>query len=204
MQCDQGKPQCQRCLKAGIACPGYRDLSEVSFRDENSRIIRRATKNDTPSSGWETVSPERSDNSPSCLSVSSQSTSSMSPGLFPRLEDIAAGFFFNKCGSDEPPLSPEYCRWLRDSYFRTKDESMVRIIEAVGLAALANIYDAPTVAASARKHYSSALTATAKRLHDPVQAGEDATLFTVIMMSIFEVSHETHMNGSTEGATKWS
>lgn len=42
-QCDGGRPTCDRCAQSGRQCPGYRELGAVIFRDENGRIVRRAT-----------------------------------------------------------------------------------------------------------------------------------------------------------------
>lgn len=40
-KCDEAKPQCQRCLKAGRECPGYRDPSRIKIRDMTATTINR-------------------------------------------------------------------------------------------------------------------------------------------------------------------
>lgn len=40
-KCDEGKPQCQRCQKAGRVCPGYRDPSRIKIRDMTATTINR-------------------------------------------------------------------------------------------------------------------------------------------------------------------
>lgn len=39
VKCDQRKPACLKCEKLKKECPGYRDLTDVMFRDESDRII---------------------------------------------------------------------------------------------------------------------------------------------------------------------
>ncbi|KAH6651754.1 hypothetical protein BKA67DRAFT_337046 [Truncatella angustata] len=41
VKCDEGKPQCQRCQKAGRECPGYRDPSRIKIRDMTATTINR-------------------------------------------------------------------------------------------------------------------------------------------------------------------
>lgn len=40
-RCDQGLPWCERCVRLGKTCGGYRDLSELMFKDESANINRR-------------------------------------------------------------------------------------------------------------------------------------------------------------------
>ncbi|CRK17375.1 hypothetical protein BN1708_012035 [Verticillium longisporum] len=42
VKCDLGRPSCQRCIKYGTECPGYRNEQDVVFRNETSHTIRRA------------------------------------------------------------------------------------------------------------------------------------------------------------------
>ncbi|KAK9417461.1 putative Transcription factor domain-containing protein [Seiridium unicorne] len=41
VKCDEAKPQCQRCQKAGRDCPGYRDPSRIKIRDMTATTIHR-------------------------------------------------------------------------------------------------------------------------------------------------------------------
>ncbi|CEI68759.1 hypothetical protein FVEN_g8014 [Fusarium venenatum] len=42
IRCDQKDPSCTQCTKKGIACPGYRNLVDLMFRDESSHVIKKA------------------------------------------------------------------------------------------------------------------------------------------------------------------
>ncbi|KAJ9309741.1 transcriptional regulator family: Fungal Specific TF [Paecilomyces variotii] len=41
VKCDPQRPECQRCIKYGVACPGYRDQQELMFRNANAATIEK-------------------------------------------------------------------------------------------------------------------------------------------------------------------
>ncbi|KAK4192100.1 hypothetical protein QBC35DRAFT_263369 [Podospora australis] len=42
IKCDKVRPQCAQCIRIGKQCPGYRDQLSLMFRDESSKVIKRA------------------------------------------------------------------------------------------------------------------------------------------------------------------
>ncbi|KAK5987385.1 hypothetical protein PT974_11512 [Cladobotryum mycophilum] len=44
VKCDLGRPQCQRCIKYGAECPGYRDQQELVFRNADPTTIKKRKK----------------------------------------------------------------------------------------------------------------------------------------------------------------
>ncbi|EEU43301.1 uncharacterized protein NECHADRAFT_46870 [Fusarium vanettenii 77-13-4] len=44
IRCDQKEPSCGQCEKRNQACPGYRNLVDLMFRDESSHVINKAAK----------------------------------------------------------------------------------------------------------------------------------------------------------------
>ncbi|KAF4955865.1 hypothetical protein FGADI_4260 [Fusarium gaditjirri] len=44
VKCDLGRPSCQRCIKYGTECPGYRDEQELVFRNANPTTIKKRKK----------------------------------------------------------------------------------------------------------------------------------------------------------------
>lgn len=49
LKCDQTKPACIKCIKAGQPCPGYSKAFEVNFKDQTEAVIRRhARSTSTP------------------------------------------------------------------------------------------------------------------------------------------------------------
>ncbi|KAK8924926.1 hypothetical protein VCV18_005352 [Metarhizium anisopliae] len=43
-QCDLGRPGCQRCVKYGVECPGYRDQHDLVFRNANPSTVKKRRK----------------------------------------------------------------------------------------------------------------------------------------------------------------
>lgn len=41
-RCDQASPSCERCRRLGKECGGYRDMTDLIFKDETLSIARRA------------------------------------------------------------------------------------------------------------------------------------------------------------------
>ncbi|KAF6811492.1 hypothetical protein CPLU01_15102 [Colletotrichum plurivorum] len=41
VKCDLGRPQCQRCIKYGVPCPGYRDEQDVRFQHADAATFER-------------------------------------------------------------------------------------------------------------------------------------------------------------------
>ncbi|KAJ4165585.1 hypothetical protein LMH87_007212 [Akanthomyces muscarius] len=44
VKCDLARPACQRCVKYGAVCPGYRDQHELVFRNANPATVQRRRK----------------------------------------------------------------------------------------------------------------------------------------------------------------
>ncbi|KAH6898878.1 hypothetical protein B0T10DRAFT_556170 [Thelonectria olida] len=70
VKCDLAKPACQRCIKYGAECPGYRNEQELVFRNANPANIKKRKKrsqkgstkgSDTSSSTQSTPSPSEVD-----------------------------------------------------------------------------------------------------------------------------------------------
>lgn len=43
-QCDLGRPACQRCIKYGVECPGYRDQQDLVFRNADPNVAKKPKK----------------------------------------------------------------------------------------------------------------------------------------------------------------
>ncbi|KAF6804653.1 White-opaque regulator 1-like protein 2 [Colletotrichum sojae] len=42
IKCDKVKPECSQCIRVGKKCPGYRDQLSLMFRDESTKVIKKA------------------------------------------------------------------------------------------------------------------------------------------------------------------
>lgn len=179
------KPGCSKCEKSAKECPGYRNLSDILFRDESKRIVRKIRKD------------EQSRSSPSHTAMTTSVAISEKPSndnlvsmtlvqLCQPVNELGANFFFSKYTFNESPFAGDYHEWLTRSYV---DENHVlrAAIEAVGTAALSNVYYAPHIASNSQERYCNALAAINQALGDPVEAVADTTLMAIILLGLFEV-----------------
>ncbi|KAJ9154748.1 White-opaque regulator 1-like protein 2 [Pleurostoma richardsiae] len=42
IKCDKARPECSQCVRVSKKCPGYRDQLSLMFRDESSKVMRKA------------------------------------------------------------------------------------------------------------------------------------------------------------------
>lgn len=198
-QCDQRKPGCLKCETSRNHCPGYRDLHQVLFRDESERVRQKAHQrhrtqvNPTPGTSKLTSLPARDlvEAFDTQSSTSAFLSSNTSYGLSHPLGELGINFFFTRYTFNQQPFSHDYSQWLAQSCFgHAPNHALRAAIEAVGTAALANVFHAPSAASKSNKQYSLALLATTKALNDPVQALADETMMAIILLGLYEVSHK--------------
>ncbi|KAF4998839.1 hypothetical protein FGRMN_2894 [Fusarium graminum] len=69
VKCDLARPACQRCIKYGVECPGYRDEQELVFRNANPTTVKKRKKKTQQRALIESVvsfdTPSSSSSSPS-------------------------------------------------------------------------------------------------------------------------------------------
>lgn len=158
-RCDEGLPACSRCVRLGKACGGYRDFSQLMFRDQTASVTRRA----------------------SALSDSSTSASGSGPitrQLTPEKESRARSFFFHHF------VTTSHLIFLEGI---SPDEFLINSITACGLAALANRENDVAGRGLARRYYVQAISATNSALQHPRRVREDNTLVSIYLLGIFEV-----------------
>jgi hypothetical protein len=206
-QCDQRKPTCGTCQKGGRQCPGYRNLDDLVFRNESNKVIRklrsrRVTDDEicrrqivldtSPQQIVDISAPQSSQRKIHDMALFATSHCLLEP-----LENLGAGFFFAKYSVKEEPFAGGYDAWLQSLYLENNSNNFLRpIIEAVGLAGLANISYAADVEAKSKERYCNALLGLKQALDDPAGVTEDATLMAVILFVLFEV-------GRTVTSPRW-
>ncbi|KAK1636083.1 hypothetical protein BDP81DRAFT_429010 [Colletotrichum phormii] len=187
VKCDQRRPGCLKCEKGQKPCPGYRNLTDLVFRDERQRIRRKLGVEGTLSK------PRKLPiNYALCLDI----------------EDRAVPFFFTHYTTTGPPFCDSYQSWLAETYREESPHNLVRhSIQAVGMAAISNVSNAPEVVLRAKERYGQALKATNMALHDPSQATADTTLMAILLLGLFvtimfESWNDSHAwTAHIEGAT---
>ena len=214
-RCDRVTPSCGQCIRANRACPGYRNQLDLMFRSENEVVIgkvkvrgessKAGAKSTSPASSTapSSASPEHVSNAVAVRSkewvedldrlalergvpLESQyylDTDLLVSYISPTLTERARGYFSSNSSMwlKNNDLVDELCKNGDDN------DPLLASISAVGLASYANLVHGPQLLNRARMDYVKALRLTNAALRSPTEVRKDSTLFSVIILSIFEM-----------------
>ena len=161
--------------------------AQAGTRRENSKPVSSSNiRDDTPDGKFETPA---ADHFIACLQVVA-SKSTPPRGLSVPLEDQATYFFFYNFVSQDPASLQTYSHVMPTVYKQSSSfNALPNIIEAIGLAGVSNIRQAPQLMAAASIKYARALRAITASIQDSKEASTDQTLITVMLLGLFEVSY---------------
>lgn len=107
------------------------------------------------------------------------------------LEDEATYYFFHNFVSQDPASLQAYSHVLPVVYRQNSSfNALPKIIEAIGLAGISNVKQAPELMVAAGQKYARALRAITASIQDSKEASTDQTLITVMLLGLFEVLHK--------------
>ncbi|KAH7083584.1 hypothetical protein FB567DRAFT_87865 [Paraphoma chrysanthemicola] len=185
-RCDQATPACTQCVKAGRACPGYRNTVDLMFHDESKQIARRNKDRTTGKTNEEaTGSNSRGQLIKRTAKVMPVKLTDFV--LYQPLDDIGVSFFMSTYVGEDPAISQLY--YLPKFYAKTgyAHVGLQKSIIAAGLAGYAKIARRKEITNSATKHYVAAIQGINAALSDPTTAAQDSTLLSIIMAAMFEI-----------------
>jgi len=212
-KCDLKEPACSQCMRINKECSGYRDQLTLAFRDENSKVIRKAQTPNQQTGQQKDKSPDYStpitldrlaihppsrkrSKSPSLVARSRRSPSPRS--LFPALpDDEGIRFFFDHyatafhaCTDDgsNGPDSPAIWPNPIDS------PMFANTLSSVGFAGLYNVTKNENHMVVARRKYTSTLIDIKEALTDLSKRDLDETFKTVMLLALYEVSDARSVN----------
>ncbi|RBA15385.1 hypothetical protein FPRO05_12459 [Fusarium proliferatum] len=203
-KCDLSRPACRQCRRAGSRCDGYRGEESVIFRDQTAETLGKVavfSNANLPNGNQDVLVGLKL---PQQAKVHhSQDTASHYPWF--RLEvtpeDQVLPFFFHHYVLPESGRSPTHPDCHGIIYKRaTEPGYLANLINAVGLAGLAYLRNAPTLINSARKSFSHALRDICAALMDPSEASSDQMLVAVMLLALYE----TVAYNSDGGLSPWS
>ncbi|OAP55666.1 hypothetical protein AYL99_09818 [Fonsecaea erecta] len=194
--CDQATPSCSQCLRVGVACAGYRDLTTIVIRDESTEVARKAQLKQAK----EPPLLLHRDPGPSSSACQAESM----PGVA-----VAGPLLLYKSSIVQQPSTPirEHATcFAHQSYLdpwlwpptldlgNADHAAASASVTALGLALLANTKSSPTLMMAAREEYTEALRSTNRALEDPFLSRSDLTLMAVMFLGMFEVVTCTGLN----------
>lgn len=218
-KCDQARPSCGQCQRARRKCPGYREEDDL-FRNETSKVVTKAqavtnweiSKPVSPTPLTNLVGDSQVPNTASNFSAAPSQigdrTTVAPRGLSVPLEDEAAYFFFYNFVSEDPTSATAYSQVLPSLYRQDSPFSALpKIIDAIGLAGIANMKHAPELMVAAGQKYARVLRSITATIQDSKEASTDQTLMAVLLLGMFEIitcsnpesmrSWANHVSGAT-------
>ncbi|KND90283.1 hypothetical protein TOPH_05164 [Tolypocladium ophioglossoides CBS 100239] len=88
VKCDLGRPGCQRCVKYGVECTGYRDQTELVFRNANPSTVKKRKKRTAKRDDAEANAASSSHSSGSTTPAASTHGELSSPPIFSHSTDL--------------------------------------------------------------------------------------------------------------------
>ena len=87
-QCGLERPGCQRCVKYGVECPGYRDQAELVFRNANPSTVKKRKKRSAKQDDAEASAASSFASSGSATPAMSADEELETPLIFSELTDL--------------------------------------------------------------------------------------------------------------------
>ncbi|KAI0439991.1 hypothetical protein F4803DRAFT_578173 [Xylaria telfairii] len=189
VKCDEEKPHCGRCMKAGRVCPGYRDTNQVVFRPMNTELTPKAKSSCLSRTQAALGTP---DSSGGVLAGSISFAPRLLTQPTEKWEMKAIAHFLYNYSFSPTKESPGYLGFLPDLL---RKESSSRYLEsgvlAAGYASLANITGLSHLERTAERHYGEVLHSMATVLRNPAEARSDAALTTIVLLQMYEAINNT-------------
>ncbi|KAE9371537.1 hypothetical protein N431DRAFT_25801 [Stipitochalara longipes BDJ] len=166
LRCDHHTGACGQCVRADVACSGYRDTQQLRIQDESKSIVRKAMKN-APLSAPQSLP----------LSIDWQARD--------------AFFIYFATGTSKcwnfltqyyhPSDSPDH---------------LTLAIETLSLAYFWHLSHSDVAITTARQRYVSALRMTNNALISPKEATKDTTLLASLLLDLFEKITDSKPRGN--------
>ncbi|KAF2475644.1 uncharacterized protein BDR25DRAFT_339697 [Lindgomyces ingoldianus] len=187
VKCDEAKPGCERCRRGGRMCPGYRDDSDMLFRNMTMTTVAVRTT-DAGASQQSATTAVASSSTP----VASTRTGIIQPVMLPLLrtdwdQQSIAFYFFNFCSI---PLRDRtlYLEFLPEMAAKAPREGcLLDALSATAMVYMANISNLEHLRFESRKRYGMALKSLARALGEEREKRSVGTLTAGVLLQNYEV-----------------
>ncbi|KAG8361812.1 hypothetical protein FVEN_g137 [Fusarium venenatum] len=186
-KCDEGQPACSRCVKSAKTCDGYRDQSQLIFRDETAKTIGKDSQKKVLKHAQSTRAVSSFTSLGGFSAPFSNWHTSIPRTLCTSKEGIAISHFYNSTADNLPNGNPtrHLHQQLPSLYFRSQQGSVLRLaVEATSYACATKLI--PQAIQLSSKCYIKALTALRTAIQDPNLRFSDETLYGILLLCGFE------------------
>ncbi|EGX89625.1 C6 zinc finger domain protein [Cordyceps militaris CM01] len=177
LNCNHAEPCCSCCARAGVPCPGYRNQLDLRFRDENALAAARALRQ---------VLPGKKKPPPPKRSAPQLAVAAVPPCIAYSVKEAARCHLVSNYMQPRSPKNGELSYLLPLVEMSSRHAAIEAAVNAVAMAAWANIRLSPKAMLKAQSEYTIALAETNKALRSTQGCKKDETLALVVLLSIYE------------------
>lgn len=198
VRCDEGRPECNTCLKRGTKCPGYRPtqtfiLHQFDQQGEKPSLIRE----DETRYKYENQDPRQSED-PTGHALTRRSNSDADSVETPlpkqvsavatdRIQHVATFIALYLPRTDGPALPPPSALMLGLPSLPAESQVLVAAIDALSAAQLAVANRNHALINRSRSLYGTALSQMMRAIQDSKLALKDETLLSTYLLTLYEV-----------------
>lgn len=181
-QCDQATPSCLQCRQARFSCSGYRDLSQLYFRDQSREVAQKAQRTYTSVAfRRRRISKFQNQQEPDNLLHAPRNLSTPS-------KQQAICIFLHEYVLDDSELNKAHLTTSQMVNQASSSGAVHHAISSIGLAILSNLRNDVSLMVQAKNEYCSVLGLTNLALRHKSEYLLPTTLNAVILLGTFEVS----------------
>ncbi|PVH70336.1 hypothetical protein DL98DRAFT_597925 [Cadophora sp. DSE1049] len=186
IKCNRGKPICQQCQKANRQCEGYRDATDLMFRDQSQKVIAKAlgssqgqtVASTSTSTGSTSASQSLNDADVSIANNSTPSDPPVSRSLKIGEDSGLVDFFANNFTCNDAVEMRSNLFWIPQNFEDLlKDECAKLSVQCAGAMAIARLNRSQYFLREAQKKYGVAALGLAKLWQNDALAGQDTMFY---------------------------
>lgn len=202
------KPSCSQCRRAGRVCTGYRDPSDLRFRDESQglRNKRQRQADSTKADSITTKAASSTNVGPIAISHATKAVTKSSFQLLNPVqtlagtpfsyelvtpgEDQATCFFFRNYVLGDYKYGNGDFQYLPEIYANEEvGTALSQSIVSLGMVGLAHFWGASHILSQGQARYNATLRLVSALLRNIEDAKADQTLIAVMLLGLYEVRY---------------
>lgn len=176
-QCDRQRPICGQCIKSARTCGGFRDLTELVFRDETHKLRSRAFSSSRLRQNETLTYHGQVNQPPADYSLIRSPKLNAEQGL---VDFFANNFTCRHTGTN--------LFWVPDNFDDILHEHSARCsVQCVGAMAMARLFRSSYFYRVAQKLYGTALLSLSEVWRQDIKIRSEATIVAILFLGFFEV-----------------
>ncbi|KAH7367099.1 hypothetical protein B0T11DRAFT_50364 [Plectosphaerella cucumerina] len=205
VKCDLARPSCQRCIKYGKPCPGYRDEQDLVFRHAAPAALKKSRGARQAARSRETTVASSAASTPESTSPASV-TQAIDLHSNPATAAVLRGIKEPWVAHSIPLLLMCYPIEFLAGIFKDtsgKNDALVSATHLWARTYLASRFHAPQDPRETEQCLSTALSNVATSIRDPSRATSDTTIMAVWLLGMYELQIGG-VDGGQNAMTAWN